>query len=385
MFGLASDSFCLIEADQQWFLQDIALAAASQQMVTKQSYIEVLMAENTSRLGMVTQMLIALYSAYQQQIPIIFNRSASKILLENLPLGFAVGLQTSGTTGAAKLIFHRWASLKPTQIQSGKHSRWLLCYHPMSFAGLQVILQALLSGDTLIAATTQDIKAKAQLAIQEDVTCLSLTPSLFRAMVMCWQQQIPELKRITFGGEICEQSTLDLCHQLFPAAEIRHIYALTEAGIVFSVKDGKAGFPASWLEQSWNGWTLQLQDQQLCLSRDKQLIFTGDNIHQEQGRCFFSGRLDNIVNVGGHKVDMEQLERQLLQLPKVLDVRVYAKKNPITGYIIAAEILSQDQDCTREALQAFNHSLSPAERPRLVQFVDVITLSPTGKKQRVMP
>lgn len=385
MFGLASDNFCLIEADQQWFLQDIATAAASQQMLTEQSYIEVLMAENTAGSGIVTQMLIALCAAYQQQIPVIFNRSAAKILPADLPAGFAVGLQTSGTTGAAKLIFHCWASLKPTQVQSGKRSRWLLCYHPMSFAGVQVILQALLSGDTLIAATTQDIKAKARLATEQRVTCLSLTPSLFRAMAMCWQQQIPELKRITFGGEICEQSTLDLCHQLFPAAEIRHIYALTEAGVVFSVKDGKAGFPASWLEQSWNGWTLQLQDQQLCLSRNTQFIFTGDNICQEQDRCFFSGRLDNIVNVGGHKVDMEQLERQLLQLPAVLDVRVYAKKSPITGYIIAAEILSQDQDCSREALQAFNHHLSPAERPRLVQFVDVITLSPTGKKQRVMP
>lgn len=385
MFGLDSDSFCLIEADQQWRLRDIANAVASQQTIAKQSYIEVLMTENRAGTGTVSQMLIALYAAYKQQIPVIFNRSATQIKPTELPEGFSVGLQTSGTTGAAKLIFHRWASLKPKQVQSGKHSRWLLCYHPMSFAGLQVILQALLSGDTLIAATVADIKEKAQLAIEQRVTCLSLTPSFFRAMAMCWQKQTPKLKRITFGGEICEQSTLDLCHQLFPDAEIRHIYALTEAGIVFSVKDGKAGFPASWLGQSCDGWTLQLQDQQLCLSRDAQFIFTGDNIRQEQGRCFFSGRMDNIVNVGGHKVDIEHLERCLLQLPAVLDARVYAKKNPITGYIIAAEILSQDQESSREALQAFNHTLSTAERPRLIQFVDAITLSPTGKKQRVMP
>lgn len=385
MFGLDADSFCLVEADQHWRLQDIACAATSQQTIAAQPYIEVLMSENVTAPAIVTQMLIALYAAFQQQIPVIFNRGAEKIMPTSVPEGFAVGLQTSGTTGAAKLVFHRWTSLKPKQVQSGKHSRWLLCYHPMSFAGLQVILQALLSGDTLIAATTADIKAKAQLATAQQVTCLSLTPSLFRAMSMCWQQQIPKLERITFGGEICDQSTLDLCQQLFPTAQIRHIYALTEAGIIFSVKDGLAGFPANWLTQNFAGWTLQLQGQQLCLVRGEQSILTGDNIRQEQGRCFFTGRQDNIINIGGNKVDMEQLERQLLQLAAVQDARVYAKKNPITGYIIAAEILSQDQACSREALQNLNQTLSPAERPRFVQFVDAITLSPTGKKQRVMP
>ena len=64
--------------------------------------------------------------------------------------GFGILLATSGTTGAPKLALHTLDRLvggirPPPTADPGR--RWLLTYHPASFAGLQVVLTALVAGD----------------------------------------------------------------------------------------------------------------------------------------------------------------------------------------------------------------------------------------------
>ncbi len=46
-----------------------------------------------------------------------------------------------------------------------------------------------------------------------------------------------------------DQGLLDQLHARFPQARIVHIYATTELGRCFSVADGRAGFPTSYLNQ----------------------------------------------------------------------------------------------------------------------------------------
>ena len=46
-----------------------------------------------------------------------------------------------------------------------------------------------------------------------------------------------------------------------------------------------------------------------------------------------------MINVGGDKVHPEEVERAVLSHPGVRLVRVYAKSNPITGALVAADIV----------------------------------------------
>ena len=60
---------------------------------------------------------------------------------------------TSGTTGTPKMVAHTLGSLSRTTKQfsdSARQARWGLLYDYTRFAGLQVVLQALLSGAVLI-------------------------------------------------------------------------------------------------------------------------------------------------------------------------------------------------------------------------------------------
>lgn len=375
--------FTLIEDGKVW--QDVELDI-SDSVVSDfiyQPYVGQPLTASEAAAGQVKQMILSLLKGQKYKVPVIFDRTGQLDHSAPKGLGFSVGLLTSGTTGQPKLVFHNVAKVLPKNIVAGKQSCWLLCYHPMSFAGLQVLLQTMLSGDTLIVSNSNDISEKAKLAIRHKVNCLSLTPSVFRALASCWVGQKPPLTQITFGGEICQQDTLDLARAMFPDATIRHIYALTEAGVIFSVKDLQAGFPAAWMDQRLQGWSLHIEQEELILTHDNMRICTGDRVRLDQDRVFFLGRTDNVVNIGGAKVDLVSIELALADLPGLVDLRVYAKKNPITGFIVGVQLLSNDEIATRAALHERIATWPKYQRPALIGFVDQIPLSENGKKLRL--
>lgn len=371
--------FSLIEQGLQWFGIDFAPSSGCE----GRTVIELNGAENTSNSPLVSKMIQAIVDAQQADIPVIFNRTNQNIDVTSIPTGFAIGLLTSGTTGLPKLVFHRLTKLMPKDNKnaSKKMSRWLLCYHPMSFAGLQVILQAIVSKDTLIADVDANLQHKAALAIKYSVNAISATPSMMRALLLSWHAKLPPLAIISLGGETADQFTLDALKLRCPNAKVRHIYATTEAGVIFSVKDGLAGFPRTWLKQEFNGWQLTAAHT-LHLGRAKESIDTGDCIALTDDRVLFIGREDNVVNVGGVKVNLETLEQKIIALAEIVDARVYAKANPITGALICVELCADDQQIAKEALKQLSAQLEPAARPRIITFTDQISLSATGKKQR---
>ena len=74
------------------------------------------------------------------------------------------------------------------------------------------------------------------------------------------------LVQITLGGEVVDQPVLDKLRSLYPGARQVHIYATTELGRCFSVSDGLAGFPASYLNAPLpDGTELKVEDEELLI------------------------------------------------------------------------------------------------------------------------
>ncbi len=66
-----------------------------------------------------------------------------------------------------------------------------------------------------------------------------------------------DFKIITMGGEIADKNILQGLKLKFPNAKLLHIYASTEAGVGFSVKDAHAGFPKKYMDNGINGLILK--------------------------------------------------------------------------------------------------------------------------------
>jgi len=306
---------------------------------------------------------------------------------------FAVSLQTSGTTGIPKYIRHDFNALRG-RLRGTRDGAavWLLAYDPAAYAGLQVTLTAAQAGATLVATPGEGAVGAARAALDRGVTHISATPSLWRAMLTAWTGGAPSLKVATLGGEAVDQSLLDRLRTLFPTAKLRHIYASTEAGALFAVADGRAGFPAAWLETGVDGVELRVVDDVLEVRSPRggrdfvgRWFATGDRVEIKEDRVLFLGRNDGRINVGGVKVFPEAVERRLSTAAGVADVLVRAVPSPITGSLLTAVVVptpGASEAEVRAALRLAAAELEPAARPRIVEFADRLPLSETGKKAR---
>lgn len=318
-------------------------------------------------------------------------------------------LATSGTTGAPKLASYSLNALLSTaknDINLGKDFTWGLTYDINRFAGLQVYLQAISSGSTLAVPSGSATMADSiTLFTRESVNALSGTPSFWRKLLMEPSHRELQLNRITLGGEISNQSVLSALSLSYPSAAIIHIYASTEAGVGFVVKDKKEGFPVSFLASDSNltcqlkivSGNLWIKSANGCskflkgkLDIDEEgFIDTGDMVRVENKRVIFLGRESGSINVGGNKVMPEKVESVLEQHSSVVMSKVFSKSNPVLGSLVACEVVIKDsykclssKDLKRDILSLCREQLEPFEVPALLKVVDSILISATGKKVR---
>ncbi len=387
----------LIEADAGRSWADIASQADAVEAGFRKGVPAVVRGD-----GVLT-VVAALVAAERAGVELVLKRHAdgpvAEVATPAAPSGFAVLLETSGTTGAPKQVRHDFQRLcGRLRCTAVPEARWLLTYEPASFAGIQVILTALASGSSLVSAPGAAAPDLAHAAVRYGVTHASGTPSFWRSCLLTLGAERPPLASITLGGEAADQPLLDRLASLFPAAKLRHIYASTEAGALFAVTDGRAGFPAAWLETGVDGVSLRIRDGVLEVNSPRAMLgyagaeassdawlSTGDVVEVCGDRVLFAGRLDGRVNVGGVKVSLEAVEQVLLAVPGVQDALVQAAANPITGHILTASVVPApgvEETPLRAAIRDAVAPLPPAARPRVLTLVEQIPLGTAGKKKR---
>lgn len=311
-------------------------------------------------------------------------------------------MTTSGTTGLPKIVPHDLRTLTQSvyRFAPGVRPVWGLLYDPTRFAGLQVVLQALTGGGTLVVADPHAAFGDqvATLA-QAGCTHLSATPTFWRRILMTPGHADLPLRQVTLGGEIADQSTLDALKRAYPDARVTHIYASTEAGVGFSVTDGRAGFPADWLTAAPGRVDLRVHDGLLWLRPsmtalapgavdgievdDTGFVNSGDRIEIAGDRATFKGRDSGLINVGGAKVHPETVEAVIQTVPGVAMVQVSGKPSPVMGALVLAEIQPEpgaDPDALRAAVKAACRDALPREAmPASLRFVDGFDINASGK------
>ncbi|MEH6456381.1 MAG: AMP-binding protein [Cocleimonas sp.] len=321
-------------------------------------------------------------------------------------------LATSGTTGEPKLASYTLSSLIATankNIDRGTEFIWGLSYDINRFAGLQVYLQSIISGSSLvIPSRTGSMDSLVNGYTEKSVNCLSATPSFWRKMLMAPHHKNIPLKQITLGGEISNQNILTALSNSYPEANIIHIYASTEAGVGFAVKDKKEGFPLDYIDGSINQkCQLKIKDNVLWIKSNhgctnfikgnldvdnNGYINTGDLIKIKNDRVLFLGRESGSINVGGNKVMPEKVESVLEDSNHVHMAKVFAKNNSVLGSLVSAEIVLTDsgkaltnKEMKAEVIAFCRKRLESFEIPALLKRVDMIQTNATGKKIRNTP
>jgi acyl-coenzyme A synthetase/AMP-(fatty) acid ligase len=309
-------------------------------------------------------------------------------------------VRTTGTTGVPKAARHDWRVLtKPVEGLRGRpEQRWLLAYGPHQFSGIQVMLHVAGSQATLVAPFPRQPRDGLEALLGERVTAVSATPTYVRflmAEARSREVELPPLEQITLGGEAVPSDLLARVESAFPGARISQVYGSTETGTIMSVRDGQSGFSADALYGESNPTAnVRLIDGQIYVRATAAMLGyageaesdpvkaeiegwtpTGDLADVVGERVVFRGRNSDVINVGGVKVDPLPVEDRIASLPEVVAARVFGRKNPMTGAIVAAEVVPAggvDHDRLQGEIKAAVEDLPRAWHPRSVKFVDAV-------------
>jgi acetyl-CoA synthetase len=118
------------------------------------------------------------------------------------------------------------------------------------------------------------------------------------------------------------------------------------------------------------------------------LYFTGDGARRdEDGYYWITGRVDDVINVAGHRLGTAEIESALVAHPKVAEAAVVGYPHDIKGQGIYAYVtLRIDEEPSealrRELVQWVRNEISPIAAPDLVQWAPALPKTRSGKIMR---
>ncbi len=121
---------------------------------------------------------------------------------------------------------------------------------------------------------------------------------------------------------------------------------------------------------------------------DKHFYFTGDGARRdESGNFWIVGRIDDVLNVAGHRLGTSEIESALVAHASVAEAAVVGKPDEIKGQgVMAFVTLKGGQEKTRELNEALKKhvaaSIGAIARPDEIRFTDALPKTRSGKIMR---
>ena len=300
---------------------------------------------------------------------------------------------TSGTTGQPKKVIHTVSTLTRSVRIGDKYQGqiWAYAYNPTHMAGLQVFFQAFENLNTLINVFNRQRSEVYELISKYQMTHISATPTFYR-LLLPYEIAYDSVVRVTLGGEKSDQHLYDNIEKIFPFAKINNVYASTEAGSLFAAKGDCFQIPEK-IRDMFAVVDDELLIHKSLLGRSDSFKFEGDYYHsgdliewvdKEQGLFRFKSRKNELINVGGYKVNPGEVENVLMSIEGVKQVLVYGKANSVLGNVLCADIQLEEGTTLSnvEIKKALASQLQDFKIPRRIKFVEEFELTRTGKLKR---
>ena len=117
--------------------------------------------------------------------------------------------------------------------------------------------------------------------------------------------------------------------------------------------------------------------------------FTGDTAwRDEDGFLWFMGRSDDVIKCSGYRIGTFEVESVLMQHPAVVECAVTAAPDPVRGQVVKATIiLAKDYkpgspELVKDIQKFVKETTAPYKYPRIVDFVDELPKTISGKIKR---
>jgi fatty-acyl-CoA synthase len=341
------------------------------------------------------------------------------------PSDLAVMPYTSGTTGKPKGCIHLHRSVMHSTVSS---IAWSIASVPdqvtlavlpiFHVTGMQVSMNApIFNGGSIVVLPRWDRDVAGQLITRYGVTTWTSIPTMmidFLSNPRLGEYDISSLRRVSGGGAAMPAA---IAQKLFELTGLQYMegYGLSETiaathtnppqmlkqqclGIPLFGVDSRIVDPATMASlppgevgeiivngpQVFEGyWNDPAKTGEAFTEIDGKRFFrTGDlGYMDEDGFFFFTDRLKRMINASGFKVWPAEVEAMMYQHPAVQECCIIAARDPYRGETVKAVIVRKPGvDASAEDIMQWAHAKMAAYKvPKLVEFVDALPKSATGK------
>ncbi|MEZ5033541.1 MAG: acetate--CoA ligase [Chitinophagaceae bacterium] len=155
------------------------------------------------------------------------------------------------------------------------------------------------------------------------------------------------------------------------------------------ITSGNLCMKAPWPGILRTTWGDHDRCRQTYFSTYKDLYFTGDGaLRDENGNYRITGRVDDVLNVSGHRIGTAEVENAINMHAGVIESAVVGYPHDIKGqgiyaYIIAEGVKPEDEERQRQnILQTVTRIIGPIAKPDKIQFVNGLPKTRSGKIMR---
>lgn len=269
-------------------------------------------------------------------------------------------LFSSGSTGKPKAMIHNLDNLIDTyKDKRGKRLVFLIFLMFDHIGGLNTLLNCLSMNVAMVFPETREPDHVAHLIEKYKVNILPASPTFLNLMLIGespTHYNLTSLRMITYGTEPMPESLLVKLKDAFPRVKFLQTFGTSETGISTTSSYSST---STFLKIDDPNTEYKIINGELWLRSKTQIMGylnssmerftddgwfkTGDMVEEKDGYIKIIGRNSDMINVGGEKVLPSEVESVLFQMPHVNDCVVYGENNPITGQMVVAKVL-YDED-----------------------------------------
>jgi acyl-coenzyme A synthetase/AMP-(fatty) acid ligase len=322
---------------------------------------------------------------------------------------------TSGTTGEATGIVHGQRYLPGQRLQARQwlDARpgdlvWCTAASGWSKSARNVFIAPWLCGAAALLHDARfDPDERLEILARERVDVLCMAPTEYRVIAKHAElSPLPALRGMVAAGEALNPEVLTVFADGL-GLQIRDGYGQTETGQLTGVPAGGEVRPGS-MGRPLPGIALDVDDGELVLtdptsdptffvgyldgtpSPEREPWRTGDRVHRdEDGYLYFQSRTDDVIISSGYRIGPFEVESALVAHAAVAEAAVVAAPDPERGAVVRAVVVLRDgftpgEQLARELQDHVKARTAPYKYPRIVQFVDELPKTASGKVQRAL-
>lgn len=334
----------------------------------------------------------------------------------HLPAHIADVLFTTGTTGQSKgvLISHDTLIAEAENLAEAQgfsaDTVFVICGPFNHLGSLSKIFPVVMLGGTLLVTEgVKDLEAFFR-AMEYPSRHLAtfLVPAAIRLLLQFGRERLAacadKIEFIETGAAAIAQSDMEELCRLLPHTRLYNTYASTETGIIstfnFNAGECRAGCLGAPMKHSaffitdegrvaCRGRTLMqgyLGDPELTAQvlRDA-TVFTADcGYIDELGRLHLKGRADDVINLGGYKVNPAEVEDAALGFLAVADCICIPSAHPLLGVLLKLLVKVKPASTLdkRELAKYLGARLERYKVPQSIDIVDAVERTYNGKLNR---